>query len=107
MTNPFQAFAVYDEDDGAQVVKEQKVKRSQQEKKAYKQQQDEAARNAARTNAPIYTELYPEHVRGDAKQIRNPRHPPTPLTKQLGDGHFHDRRSGTGRVYQLCYLVIK
>jgi hypothetical protein len=66
----------------------------------YKQQQ-----TSAPTSGPVITESLPEKHKENAKQIRNPRHPPTPLTKQLGDGHFHDRQSGTGRVYVFIYAV--
>jgi hypothetical protein len=53
----------------------------------------------------VITEPLPEKHKENAKQIRNPRHPPTPVTKKLGEGHFLDRRSGTGRVYSLFYLA--
>lgn len=53
----------------------------------------------------MITEPLPEKHKENAKQIRNPRHPPTPVTKKLGEGHFLDRRSGTGRVYSFFYLA--
>lgn len=48
-------------------------------------------------SAPAFTESAPERVKENAKQIRNNRAPPTPGTKKIGEGHYHDRRSGTGR----------
>lgn len=53
----------------------------------------------------MITEALPEKHKENAKQIRNPRHPPTPVTKKLGEGHYLDRRSGTGRVYSFFYLA--
>lgn len=101
MSNPFEALNISDDEEGFQPAKqEQKVKRTHQEKRLYKQQQ---AQIAAQTpapvpvSAPVSVPEY-EHHRENAKQVRNTRAPPTPLTKKLGDGHYLDRRSGTGRV---------
>lgn len=105
MSNPYAAFAEKDEEDTylpASTVP--KTKRTHAEKRAFKQQQ-EIKKNSEGTSA-ITTEPLPENMKRDAMAIRNPRHPPTPIAKQLGEGHFHDRRSGTGRVYISFYLVI-
>lgn len=101
MTNPFEAFNISDDEDTFQPAKtDQKVKRTHQEKKAYKQQQAQQAAQQPTTtySAPAVTAPEYEHHRENAKQIRNNRAPPTPLTKKLGEGHYLDRRSGTGRV---------
>lgn len=47
---------------------------------------------------PVVTEPLPERIRENAKEVRNTRAPPTPQSKKLGEGHYLDRRSGTGRV---------
>lgn len=100
MSNPFEFFANNDSDDEKYQTtsNEQKPKRTHADKRVYKQQQT-TTQKPATENQPVATEQYPEHIRDNAKQVRNPRHPPTPLTKKLGDGHFHDRQSGTGREY--------
>ena len=100
MSNPFEFFTNNDSDDEKyQTTRtEQKPKRTHAEKRIYKQTQQTPAQNST-GNQSGNTEEYPEHIKDNAKQIRNPRHPPTPLTKKLGEGHFHDRQSGTGRVY--------
>lgn len=101
MTNPFEAFNISDDEDAFQpTATEQKVKRTHQEKRLYKQQQ-EAAKTAPPPQ-PVINDSFPERVRDNAKDVRDKRAPPTPYTKKLGDGHFHDRRSGTGRVY-FCF----
>jgi len=99
MSNPFEYFTNNDSDDEKyqKTPAEHKTKRTHAEKRTYKQQQQNAAQKET-TNQTVITEQYPEHIKDNAKQIRNPRHPPTPLTKKLGEGHFHDRQSGTGRV---------
>jgi len=94
MSNPFEAFNISDDEDNT--VVETKVKRTHQEKRIYKQQQAEAVK--APVSAPVVTEPLPERTKENAKQVRNTRAPPTPQTKKLGDGHYLDRRSGTGRV---------
>ena len=107
MTNPFEAFNISDDEETfQQTTTDQKVKRTHQEKKAYKQQQLEVAKKAPTptTTAPLNDSL-PERVRDNAKDVRDKRGPPTPYTKKLGEGHFHDRRSGTGRVYFSYHLV--
>ena len=106
MTNPFEAFNISDDEETfQQTTTDQKVKRTHQEKKAYKQQQLEVAKKAPTpTNAPLNDSL-PERLRDNAKDVRDKRGPPTPYTKKLGEGHFHDRRSGTGRVYLSYHLV--
>jgi len=105
MTNPFEAFNISDDEETYQpAATEQKVKRTHQEKKAYKQQQLEVAKKATTaSNAPL-NESLPERTRDNAKDVRDKRGPPTPYTKKLGEGHFHDRRSGTGRVYFFYHL---
>jgi hypothetical protein len=105
MTNPFEALNISDDEDtfqAAQHDQKDKVKRSHHEKRLYKQQQ---AQQTATVSAPAPAvvnsavgETEYEHHRENAKQVRNTRAPPTPQTKKLGDGHYHDRRSGTGRV---------
>ncbi len=72
------------------------MKRTHQEKRVYKQQQQEAAK--VTVNQPVVTEPLPERVSENAKEVRNTRAPPTPQSKKLGEGHYLDRRSGTGRV---------
>lgn len=108
MTNPFEALDISDDEEGFQVAQqEQKVKRTHQEKRLYKQQQaQQAAQTPAPAPAPANNVLSApeyEHHRENAKQVRNTRAPPTPQTKKLGEGHYHDRRSGTGRVYSASY----
>jgi hypothetical protein len=102
MSNPFEAFNISDDEDNT--VVETKVKRTHQEKRIYKQQQAEAVK--APVSAPVVTEPLPERTRENAKQVRNTRAPPTPQTKKLGDGHYLDRRSGTGRVYFFFNIAI-
>lgn len=98
MTNPFEAFDISDDEEGfVKPAGEQKVKRTHQEKRIYKQQQ-EAVKSTPAPAQSVDSEPLPERVKEDAKRTRNTRAPPTPQTKQLGDGHFLDRRSGTGRV---------
>jgi hypothetical protein len=104
MSNPYAAFAEKDEEDTylpASTVP--KAKRTHAEKRAFKQQQD-IKKNSEGTSA-ITTEPLPENMKKNVMASRNPRHPPTPVTKQLGEGHFHDKRSGTGRTYICFYLV--
>lgn len=107
MSNPFEFFTSNDSDDQKyqNTPSENKPKRTHAEKRLYKQQQQTTAQKGA-ANQTATTEPFPEHVKENAKQIRNPRHPPTPLTKKLGEGHFHDRQSGTGRVYIYFYAAI-
>lgn len=86
---------------------DQKVKRSHHEKRLYKAQQAQQATQKpvpapAPTSNVVSAPEY-EHHRENAKQVRNTRAPPTPQTKKLGEGHYHDRRSGTGRVYIESY----
>lgn len=103
MTNPFEAFNISDDEETFQpTAAEQKVKRTHHEKRLYKQQQ-EAAKSAPAPQPVVLNESYPERVRDNAKDVRDKRAPPTPYTKKLGEGHFHDRRSGTGRVYICLY----
>jgi hypothetical protein len=102
MSNPFEAFNISDDEDTT--VVETKVKRTHQEKRIYKQQQLEASK--APVSAPVVTESLPERTKENAKQVRNTRAPPTPQTKKLGDGHYLDRRSGTGRVYFFFNIAI-
>ncbi len=100
MSNPFEAFNISDDEETFQPV-EQKVKRTHQEKRVYKQQQEAA--KASITTQPVITEPLPERIRENAKEVRNTRAPPTPQSKKLGEGHYLDRRSGTGRVYLHPY----
>jgi len=102
MSNPFEAFNISDDEETT--VVETKVKRTHQEKRIYKQQQAEAVK--APVSAPVVTESFPERTKENAKQVRNTRAPPTPQTKKLGDGHYLDRRSGTGRVYFFFNIAI-
>ena len=101
MSNPFEFFAGDDDEDSnfRPVAVEHKQKRTHAEKRMYKQQQQVKAQ-AVSSSAAEFNEPLPEKHKDDAKVVRNPRHPPTPLTKKLGEGHFHDKRSGTGRVYR-------
>jgi hypothetical protein len=93
MTNPFEALAIDDDEEDTQRVPIEKVKRTHQEKKNYKKQQENEKKPET-----VVTESYPERVKENAKEIRNNRAPPTPQTKKLGEGHYLDRQSGTGRV---------
>lgn len=105
MTNPFEAFNISDDEETFQPAQqEQKVKRTHHEKRIYKQQQQQQTNNVP-APAPTTVVQAPEfeHHRENAKQVRNVRAPPTPQTKKLGEGHYHDRRSGTGRVYSSVY----
>lgn len=112
MTNPFEALDISDDEEGFQPTQqEQKVKRTHHEKRLYKQQQAQQAAQQPTQVAPpapaanLNEPEFPHH-RENAKQVRNTRAPPTPQTKKLGEGHYHDRRSGTGRVYESSHLVI-
>jgi hypothetical protein len=100
MSNPFEVFAE-DDDDNFQPSSntEPKVKRTHQEKRLYKQ----AATKPAEVAPQVFNEADPERIRENAKQIRNNRAPPSNVTKKLGDGHYHDRQSGTGRPYHYIY----
>ena len=97
MTNPFEALNVSDDEEPGftkSQAQQQKPKRTHQERKQQKLQKQQGQESAP---SPAADPL-PERFREDAKARRNPRQPPTPLTKKLGEGHFHDRRSGTGRT---------
>lgn len=100
MSNPFEAFNISDDEETYKpVTTEAKVKRTHQEKRLYKQQQQQQEATKATTAQPaVLNESFPERIRDNAKDVRDKRAPPTPYTKKLGEGHFHDRRSGTGRV---------
>jgi hypothetical protein len=65
MTNPFEAFNISDdEEDNFTPVAEQKVRRTHQEKKIYKQQQEAAKANqVAVSNQPIVTEPLPTRIK--------------------------------------------
>lgn len=84
-----------DEETFQQTATEQKVKRTHQEKKLYKQQQQEATKTTLINAATAITESLPERPKENAKVVR---HNNKTQDKPLGDGHYHDRRSGTGRV---------
>lgn len=78
---------------------EQKVKRTHQEKRLYKQQQQQEATKAVTTsNAPVITESLPEKQKENAKVTRHNNATPSYVAKKLGEGHYHDRQSGTGRA---------
>jgi hypothetical protein len=75
------------------------VKRTHQEKRIYKQQQQQVAAKAVPTpTAPVITEALPEKHKENAKVVRHNNTAPSYQAKKLGEGHFHDRQSGTGRV---------
>lgn len=98
MTNPFEALDISSDEEAFQQTPEQKVvKRTHQEKRLYKQAQQQEAAKAASKPAPVVTEPLPEKQKENAKVIRhnNKGHEGKPL----GEGHYLDRRSGTGRVY--------
>jgi hypothetical protein len=65
MTNPFEAFNISDDEEEAFTpVAEQKVKRTHQEKKNYKLQQEAVKANqVAVTNEPIVTEPLPSRIK--------------------------------------------
>ena len=75
------------------------MKRTHQEKKAYKQQKEQEAAKAASTPAPVITEPLPEKVKENSKVVRHNNATPAYKAKQLGEGHYRDRQSGTGRPY--------
>jgi len=100
MTNPFEAFNISDDEDNfvQSGTADNKVKRTHQEKRIYKQQQ-ETTKTVTKAS-PVITEALPEKVKENAKVIR---HNNRPTDKKLGDGHYLDRRSGTGREYIWSY----
>ncbi len=64
MTNPFAAFNISDDDEDFTPVAEQKVKRTHQDKKLYKQQQEAVKTNqVAVNNEPIVTEPLPGRIK--------------------------------------------
>lgn len=98
MTNPFEALDISSDEETFQQTAEQKVvKRTHQEKRLYKQAQQQEAAKAASKPAPVVSEPLPERQKENAKVVRhnNKGHDGKPL----GEGHYLDRRSGTGRVY--------
>lgn len=98
MTNPFEALDISSDEEPFQQTQEQKpVRRTHQEKRLYKQAQQQEAAKAASKPVPVATEPLPERQKENAKVIRhnNKGHEGKPL----GEGHYLDRRSGTGRVY--------
>lgn len=105
MTNPFEALDISSDEETFQQTAEQKVvKRTHQEKRLYKQAQQQEAAKAATKPAPVVTEPLPEKQKENAKVVRhnNKGHEGKPL----GEGHYLDRRSGTGRVYIFSHLAI-
>lgn len=105
MTNPFEALDISSDEETFQQTAEQKVvKRTHQEKRLYKQAQQQEAAKAASKPAPVVTEPLPEKQKENAKVARhnNRGHEGKPL----GEGHYLDRRSGTGRVYIFSHSAI-
>lgn len=74
------------------------MKRTHQEKKLYKQQQLEAAKVATTITAPVVTEEPIEKQKENTKVKRHNNATPAYVAKKLGEGHYHDRQSGTGRA---------
>jgi hypothetical protein len=66
MTNPFEALDISDDEDTFQQTTEAKVKRTHQEKRIYKQQQQEAAKVVV-SQVPANTEPFHERVKENAK----------------------------------------
>lgn len=82
MTNPFAAFEVSDDEDTFQktTTEQPKVKRTHQEKKQFKIQQE-----VTKTQTHVVAEeIVPDRVKEDAKKTRHNHAPPTPQTKKLG-----------------------
>lgn len=104
MTNPFEALDISSDEETFQQTAEQKVvKRTHQEKRLYKQAQQQEAAKAAVKPAPVATEPLPERQKENAKVVRHNNKGYE--GKPLGEGHYLDRRSGTGRVYIFSHAA--
>lgn len=85
MSNPFEAFNISDDEETYKPVPtETKVKRTHQEKRLYKQQQQQQEPVKATSQPAVFNASFPERVRDNAKDVRDKRAPPTPYTKKLG-----------------------
>ena len=105
MSNPFEAIVKDGESvENPQIQKQPSIEEKPEitpikEEEIIKAHEEVAERQPKERPIPknAVREPLPEHSREDQMKIHNPRHRPTPVVKELGQGHYLDRQSGTGK----------